>query len=285
MHIIEGTHGILAPIQEARWQGCSIGFVPTMGNLHAAHISLMERAREIAGFTVASIFVNPFQFGQDEDYGSYPRTLEADIAKLEAIGTDLLFLPAVGDLYPEGLDRVTRVEVPELDRILCGAFRPDLFRGVTTVVSMLFHLVGPDYAVFGEKDYQQTTIIRRMVSDLKMPVEIIMGPTGRETDGLAMSSRNRYLLPQERQRAPVLYRALCEARDSLAGDDTDLAAIRARGMETLKAADLKPDYFEIRRASDLAPPGPDDLGNGGQNLRVLAAAWLGKARLIDNVGV
>nr|VFK03356.1 MAG: pantoate--beta-alanine ligase [Candidatus Kentron sp. H]VFK03678.1 MAG: pantoate--beta-alanine ligase [Candidatus Kentron sp. H]VFK06347.1 MAG: pantoate--beta-alanine ligase [Candidatus Kentron sp. H] len=284
MDILKGIGKIGGRIDQARRRGLSIGFVPTMGDLHPGHIALVTRARTLADFTVVSIFVNPFQFAAGEDYEDYPRTLDADIAKLEEAGADLLFLPEIGDLYPDGLDRITRVEVPELSGILCGVSRPTFFRGVATVVSMLFHLVRPDLAVFGEKDYQQLLIIQRMVSDLKMPIKIIPGPTAREADGLAMSSRNRYLTAEERQRAPVLYRALCKARDALTAGDTDVQAIWTRGIETLAAAGLRPDYFEIRRATDLALPTRDELEQGGQDLRVLGATWLGKARLIDNVG-
>lgn len=284
MDIVEGIRGLDKIIQETRRRGLSIGFVPTMGNLHAGHLSLIEHARERAGFTVVSIFVNPFQFGAGEDYQGYPRTLDDDIDKLRKAGVDLLFIPKVDELYPEGLDRITRVEVPEIGKVLCGASRPTLFRGVTTVVSMLFNLVQPTYAVFGEKDYQQLLIIKRMVSDLKMPVEIIPVPTTRESDGLAMSSRNGYLTHQERQRAPLLYKTLCEARDSLAAGNADIEAIRAAGVETLAKANFNPDYFQIRRATDLAAPEQDDLRQNSLNLRILTAAWLGKTRLIDNIG-
>lgn len=274
-------------IRETRLRGSPIAFVPTMGNLHAGHLSLVKEARARAGFTVASIFINPFQFGAGEDYEGYPRTLDDDIDKLREAGVDLLFTPGVGDLYPQGLEAITRVEVPEIGKILCGASRPTFFRGITTVVSMLFHLVEPTWAFLGEKDYQQLLIIRRMVSDLKMPVEIIPVPTTREADGLAMSSRNGYLTMDERQRAPVLYRALREARDSLAAGkgagEGDIAAIRTREIGILRATGFRPDYFEIRRAADLGVPEAIDLGQEEGNLRILAAAWLGKARLIDNI--
>ncbi|VFM94911.1 MAG: pantothenate synthetase [Candidatus Kentron sp. G] len=285
MDIIGNSHEIYGAIREIRRGNRSIGFVPTMGDLHAGHISLVERAREIAGFTVVSIFVNPFQFGEGEDYQSYPRTLDADIAKLKAVGTDLLFTPKVTDLYPDGLEHITRVEVPAMGKILCGISRPVFFRGITTVVSMLFHLVQPDYAIFGEKDYQQLVIIERMVSDLKMPVEIIPAPTAREADGLAMSSRNGYLTAGERQRAPALYKALCEARDSITAGNVDIEAIQSKGFETLMARGLRPDYFEVRRATDLAVPEREELQQDKQNLRIIAAALLGKARLIDNIAV
>nr|VFJ94057.1 MAG: pantothenate synthetase [Candidatus Kentron sp. LFY] len=285
MHIIRGIQGIGDVIDNARARGTTIAFVPTMGNLHPGHLSLVARAREIAEFTAVSIFINPFQFSAGEDYGTYPRTLDEDIAKLEKAGVDLLFIPEVGDLYPKGLDSITRVEVPEIDKILCGASRPTFFRGVATVVSMLFHLVGPDYAAFGEKDYQQLVIIQRMVSDLKIPVRIIPVPTIREIDGLAMSSRNGYLNEEERRLAPTLYRTLRDAGASLTTGNSDLDAIRAKGLETLTAAGFRPDYFEIRRAVDLAIPGQGDSEEDDRDLRILAAAWLDKTRLIDNIAV
>nr|VFJ60754.1 MAG: pantothenate synthetase [Candidatus Kentron sp. DK] len=280
MDIVQDISRLRGLIGESRNRGLPVGFVPTMGNLHAGHLSMVEEVRRRGEFAVVSIFVNPFQFGPGEDYDSYPRTLDEDAEKLRRVGADLLFTPGVGDLYPEGLDRVTRVEVPEMGKTLCGQSRPTFFRGVTTVVSILLHLVGPDYALFGEKDYQQLLIIRRMVSDLKMPITIVPFPTVREEDGLAMSSRNRYLTFDERQRAPMLYRTLRAMGDSLAAGGSDHAAIRADGMDALTSAGFIPDYLEIRRATDLTPPEPGD-----RNLRILGAAWLGKARLIDNVGV
>nr|VFK19527.1 MAG: pantothenate synthetase [Candidatus Kentron sp. LPFa]VFK33692.1 MAG: pantothenate synthetase [Candidatus Kentron sp. LPFa] len=291
MMISRGIRDIGNIIEDARSRGLRVAFAPTMGNLHPGHLALVARAREIAQFTVVSIFVNPFQFGAGEDYGIYPRTLDDDIAKLEEAGADFLFIPEAIDLYPKGLDSITRVEVPGIDKILCGASRPTFFRGVTTVVSMLFHLVRPDCAVFGEKDYQQLVIIERMVSDLKMPIRIIPVPTLRESDGLAMSSRNGYLNREERRLASTLYGALREASASLTAGDTDRDAIRAKGLETLAALGFRPDYFEIRRAADLAIPGQRDPGEAGtheekdRNLRILAAAWLGKTRLIDNIAV
>nr|VFK54585.1 MAG: pantothenate synthetase [Candidatus Kentron sp. TUN]VFK57625.1 MAG: pantothenate synthetase [Candidatus Kentron sp. TUN] len=286
MRTIRGIREIGDVIKGVRARGLRVAFVPTMGNLHPGHLALVARAREITEFTAVSIFVNPFQFGAGEDFQTYPRTLDDDIAMLQEAGADFLFIPQVIDLYPKGLDSITRVEVPEIDKILCGEFRPTFFRGVTTVVSMLFHLVQPDYAILGEKDYQQLVIIKRMVSDLKMPVRIVPIPTMRESDGLAMSSRNIYLDEDERRLAPTLYETLREAVASLMIGDTDLNAIRAKGIKTLKAAGFRPDYFEIRRAIDLAVPGQGDTGKAdNRNLRILAAAWLGKTRLIDNIPV
>jgi len=260
-----------------RRDGRRIAFVPTMGNLHSGHISLLEKARELADRTIASIFVNPIQFGRGEDYENYPSTLDQDRKKLEASNLDLLFMPNLKELYPGGVDEDTRVNVPGLSSILCGKFRPGHFSGVATVVSKLLINVTPDYALFGEKDYQQLLIIRQMVSDLCIPTEIIGMPIIREADGLAMSSRNAYLNKSERKIAPVIYKTLQAAATRLQGRDFAFAAIEAEGMAALEKAGLKPEYFSIRRAADLSEPGLDD-----HELSILVAVWLGSARLIDN---
>jgi pantoate--beta-alanine ligase len=263
-----------------RWrsEGRRVAFVPTMGNLHAGHVSLIEAARRYGDRFVASIFVNPMQFGPNEDYAQYPRTPTQDARMLTDAGCNLMFMPDVAAIYPNGSERATRVDVPSLSRILDGEFRPGHFEGVSTIVSTLFHIVEPDVAVFGEKDFQQLTIIRRMVADLLMPVEIVGAPTVRDTDGLAMSSRNQYLTPAERQTAPIIYQTLQAAARRLEGGDTDFASIEGAGLATLKNAGLKPDYFSIRQAHDLAVPTADT-----RHLVVLIAARLGKARLIDNI--
>ena len=261
------------------WRGERIALVPTMGNLHEGHLRLVDTAREHGDRVVVSIFVNPLQFGPGEDYERYPRTLEEDQAKLEARGADLLFAPPVDEIYRRPLAESTFVEVPEITTILCGASRPGHFRGVTTVVAKLFNLVQPDVAVFGEKDYQQLQVIRRMVADLDFPVEIVGVPIVREADGLALSSRNAYLSPQERVRAPQLYCSLCEVRDAIVAGERDFTALCRRQWERLRQAGFRPDYFEIRRA-DLGEAGPDD-----RPLVILAAAWLGQTRLIDNLQV
>lgn len=267
-------------LAERRSAGNRIVLVPTMGNLHRGHLSLVRRARASGDYVVASIFVNPFQFGENEDFDSYPRTLGPDLRQLEALHCDLVFIPKLKEIYPRGPEQVTRVEVPELSSILCGQQRPGFFRGVATVVNILFNLVRPHAAVFGEKDYQQLLVIRRMVEDLRMGIEILSVETVREPDGLAMSSRNNYLTPAEREQAPKLYQALDEARDRLRGGEGDFNTVETRGNQALRAAGFKPDYFAVRRALDLGAPRPDH-----EPLRVLAAAWLGKARLIDNVAV
>jgi pantoate--beta-alanine ligase len=267
-------------IAEWRGRGSRIAFVPTMGNLHEGHMSLIGKAREACDRIVASIFVNPLQFGPDEDYQVYPRTLDADADMLERAGVHLLFAPSVAEMYPRGEDAATRVVVPQLSDILCGAHRPGHFGGMATVVCKLLNMVGADVAVFGEKDYQQLMIVRRMVEDLRIPTRIVSAPTFRETDGLAMSSRNRYLTPEERRTASVLHRALRTAADALRSGRRDYGHIGAEGQRALLAAGFRPNYFEVRRAHDLRPPEPD-----ANELVVLAAAWLGKARLIDNVQV
>jgi pantoate--beta-alanine ligase len=278
MRVLPGISEVGSVVRVERERGRRIAFVPTMGNLHEGHLALVRQANEVADFTVVSIFVNPFQFGEGEDYGTYPRTLDADVAALETVGVDLVFVPEVADFYPNGLDRVTRVEVPDLGSILCGEFRPGFFRGVTTVVSMLFNVVQPDAAVFGEKDYQQFVVIKRMVDDLKMPIEIVPGPTVREPDGLAMSSRNVYLTSDERRRAPILQQALCTARDALLNGERRFQVLENKGLAKLRDNGFRPDYFAIRRADNLTVPESEDC-----ELQILAAAWLGSARLIDNV--
>jgi pantoate--beta-alanine ligase len=262
------------------WQreGRRVAFVPTMGNLHAGHVSLIEAARRHGERFVASIFVNPMQFGANEDFAHYPRTPRDDERMLAAAGCDLMFMPEVSEVYPHGAARATRIEVPGLSRILEGEFRPGHFEGVSTVVAKLFHIVEPQIAVFGEKDFQQLTIIRRMVADLCMPVEIIAAPTVRDADGLAMSSRNQYLTAAERARVPVIYATLAAAARRLGAGDADFASIERSGFTELEAAGMHPDYFSIRSAADLAHPAAHE-----RELVVLAAARLSKARLIDNI--
>ena len=266
----------------AAWKraGERVAFVPTMGNLHRGHLHLVERARERAPRTVASIFVNPTQFGPNEDFAGYPRTLDDDSRQLAAVGLDLLFAPGVAEMYPRPLDEMTQVTVPELSGILCGASRPIHFRGVATVVSKLFNMAQPDVALFGEKDWQQLMVIRRLVADLDFPVEIVGVPTVREADGLALSSRNGYLTAEERAIAPVLYATLTASAERLRAGERDCERLTSEAKARLAAAGFRPDYFEIRRACDLRPP-----ADGDTDLRILAAAWLGRARLIDNLAV
>jgi pantoate--beta-alanine ligase len=263
-----------------RWraEGRRIAFVPTMGNLHAGHVSLIEMARRHGDRFLASIFVNPMQFGPNEDFAHYPRTPAQDARMLAEAGCDLMFMPDVVEIYPNGSERATRVEVPGLSSVLDGEFRPGHFEGVATVVAKLFHIAEPDVAVFGEKDFQQLTIIRRMVADLCMPIGIIAAPTVREPDGLAMSSRNQYLTDEERRKAPLIHQLLTAAVDRLRAGDRDFAAIERAGITALEQAGFRTDYFAVRRADDLSTPDTDTL-----HLVVLVAARLGRARLIDNL--
>jgi pantoate--beta-alanine ligase len=263
----------------ARWrsQGERIGFVPTLGNLHAGHFSLIEIARQHSDRVVASVFVNPTQFGPNEDFASYPRTLPDDQRGLEAAKCDLLFAPSVEEVYPFGAASTVRVEVPGISETLDGAARPGHFAGVATVVTKLFNLVQPDVAVFGQKDYQQLLVIRRMVADLCVPIRIIGAPTLREANGLAMSSRNQYLTSEERERAAIILRTLHAMRDQTRRGNA-IADVEKSAADALIAAGLKPDYAVIRRADDLADPDP-----GERHLVALIAARLGRARLIDNL--
>lgn len=266
--------------QLAKWRqaGERIAFVPTMGNLHAGHLSLVAHARELAERVVASIFVNPLQFGQGEDLDAYPRTPEEDALKLQQAGVDLLFRPQEAEVYPQGREGLTFVEVPGISDILCGASRPGHFRGVATVVAKLFNMVQPDVACFGEKDYQQLTVLRRMVAELNFPIEIVGVATEREADGLAMSSRNGYLTAEERRIAPQLYQSLQALAGQLRAGNRNWALLEQQARERLAGAGLRPDYVSIRRAADLGPPGPAETA-----LVILAAAFLGRARLIDNL--
>ena len=267
-----------ALVRDWRFAREGIAFVPTMGNLHAGHASLIGAAHLHGRRVVASVFVNPLQFGPNEDYAAYPRTPDEDAALLEAQGVDVLFLPTVEEMYPQGVAGSTIVDVPELSGILCGAVRPGHFQGVATVVVKLLNLVQPDVGIFGEKDYQQLTIIRRSIEDLCLPVRIVGAPTVRADDGLALSSRNRYLSPQERAIAPEVYRALDRARRRLESGDADVAGIESEGLAALVKAGFRPDYFEVRMAGTLAKPHGSNV-----DVVVLTAARLGRARLIDNV--
>ena len=263
-----------------RRAGLKVAFVPTMGNLHAGHVSLIEAARRHGERFVASIFVNPMQFGPNEDFAHYPRTPSEDARMLADAGCSLMFMPDAAEIYPHGAERATRVEVPQLSRILEGEFRPGHLEGVTTVVTKLFNIVEPQVAVFGEKDFQQLTVIRRMVVELRMPVEIVAAPTVRDADGLAMSSRNQYLTAAERAQAPAIYATLAAAAQRLRAGETDFGGIERAGLQALEAAGFRPDYFSIRQADDLSAAAP-----AARQLVVLTAARLGKARLIDNVQV
>ncbi len=265
-------------LDQVRRAGKRIALVATMGNLHEGHMQLIRLAKAQADFVVASIFVNPLQFGLNEDWEQYPRTLERDSAMLSTEGCDLLFCPTENDMYPNGMETQTKVEVPTMTNILCGASRPGHFLGVTTVVAKLFNMTQPDIAIFGIKDYQQLTVIRRMVEDLSIPVQLVAAPIARAEDGLALSSRNGYLTTEERPRAIALYQALSRVREVLQAGRRDYAQLEKEAQEQLALAGMRPDYFSIRQAKTLEPATADD-----SDLVVLGAVYLGKTRLIDNV--
>ena len=280
MIVVKTVADLRAAVNRARGEGKRIGFVPTMGNLHDGHIALVRTAGQRAEFVVASIFVNPLQFGPNEDLASYPRTLAADQDKLVEAGCHLLFAPDVEEMYPNGQGLQTLVSVPGVSEGLCGGSRPGHFDGVSTVVSKLFNMVQPDLAVFGEKDFQQLAVIRTMVRDLNMPIQIIGAPIVRAEDGLALSSRNGYLSPTERASAPALYRTLCQMAEALRNGESDYPALLRKGRDALEAAGMRPDYLEIRSATDLQPATAET-----RERVILAAAFLGKTRLIDNLQV
>lgn len=280
MKIVSDVAALRAQVRRWRAAGETVGFVPTMGNLHAGHLALVTQARQRTHRCIVSIFVNPMQFGQGEDFSSYPRTLEDDRAKLVGAHVDLLFTPGADEIYPHGPQNQTRVEVPGLSDILCGESRPGHFVGVATVVCKLLNMVQPELAIFGEKDYQQLLVIRRMVEDLAFPVEVMGVATAREVDGLAKSSRNAYLSNSERQLAPQLYRTLQKIAESIVAGHRDYMLLEREARADLQAAGLQPDYVAVRRAVDLAIPEAGD-----RCLRVLAAAYLGRARLIDNLPI
>ncbi|MGE7992687.1 pantoate--beta-alanine ligase [Pseudomonas sp. NPDC089554] len=278
MNTVKTVLELRAAVARARGEGKRIGFVPTMGNLHSGHAALVVKAAQRADFVVASIFVNPLQFGAGEDLDKYPRTLAADQEKLLEAGCHLLFAPTVDEMYPDGMSVQTRVAVPQLSEGLCGASRPGHFEGVATVVSKLFNMVQPDLAVFGEKDYQQLAVIRAMVRDLNMPIQIIGEPTVRAEDGLALSSRNGYLSAEQRATAPVLYRVLSQLAEALRRGRRDYAALLAEGQAQLVDAGFRADYLDVRHAVNLRPAQVDD-----RDLVILGAAYLGSTRLIDNL--
>ncbi|GEN23535.1 pantothenate synthetase [Halomonas cupida] len=278
MHIHADIQELRAALLPHRRAGQRIGLVPTMGNLHRGHLALVETARAQCDVVVASIFVNPLQFGPNEDLDNYPRTLEDDLASLREAGCDLVFTPTPSTMYPRGMGSQSLVRVPEVSEGLCGGSRPGHFDGVSTVVSMLFHIVQPDVACFGEKDYQQLAVIRRMVSDLHLPIEIIGVPTVREDSGLALSSRNGYLSDDQHATAARLQSTLMELREQLeAGADIDRQLLQ--GLTSLRQAGFEPDYLELRTP---------DLGQVTATTRdaiLLVAARLGPTRLIDNLSL
>jgi pantoate--beta-alanine ligase len=265
-------------IAEWREAGDTIALVPTMGNLHKGHMSLISLAAEYAEHVIVSIFVNPTQFGPNEDYTNYPRMPEVDSRKLARAGIDILFAPSVEEIYPHGLENSAQVLVPELSDQLCGASRPGHFLGVTSVVSRLFNICIPDVAVFGNKDYQQLVILRRMVEDLHIPVKLLAGETERDANGLALSSRNEKLDEVQRAAAAIIYQALDDAATALRTGQNDFVNVEKTAIETISVAGLDPEYVAIRNAADLSMP-----QENSPRLAILAAAHLGGVRLIDNV--
>lgn len=276
MHIVKTVSELRDAVRAWRSTGLSIALVPTMGNLHDGHLALVREARTKADKVVVSIFVNPTQFGVGEDFETYPRTEHEDRVKLEASGADLLFLPDVSEVYAQGAKTV--VSVAGLSKRYCGEFRPGHFDGVATVVCKLFNMVQPDVALFGRKDFQQLTVIKTMVRDLDIPVEIVGVETVREASGLAMSSRNGYLSAEEKTNAAKLYQSLCVARDAILAGRQSFQEVERNAILFLQASGFQPDYFNVCRSSDLEQARPDDA-----ELVLLTAARLGKTRLIDNL--
>ncbi|KPZ64134.1 Pantothenate synthetase [Pseudoalteromonas sp. P1-16-1b] len=280
MQSITEIKSLRSQVKAWRQAGLSVALVPTMGNLHRGHFSLVEKAKTLADKVVVSIFVNPMQFGANEDLDSYPRTLDADKQGLADLETDILFIPSVETIYPNGLGAQSFVDVPGISMGYCGGSRPGHFKGVATVVTKLFNLVQPDYACFGEKDFQQLQVVKTMATDLSIPVEIIGVPTMREVSGLAMSSRNGYLSTEERQTAPVLFNTLKHCAQQLKNGNKDFATLESEAKSALEDAGLKPDYFSIAQRDTLKAATLEDT-----RFVILAAAFLGSVRLIDNIQV
>ncbi|MCW8885098.1 MAG: pantoate--beta-alanine ligase [Motiliproteus sp.] len=278
MQTISTIAELRSQIRAARMAGKRIGFVPTMGNLHEGHISLVTEAHKHADLVVASIFVNPLQFGENEDLDNYPKTLENDQAMLSANDCHLLFAPTVKEMYPDGKGIETLVEVPALSNTHCGASRPGHFRGVSTVVTKLFGIVQPDVAVFGQKDFQQLAVIRRMTEDLSLGVKIVGVPTARNEFGLALSSRNGYLSDEQLHTAINLSKTLNWAKDEIISGNRNYSGIQDSANQRLQDAGFKPDYFTVCEQKDLTPASDKD-----NKIVILAAAYMGPARLIDNL--
>ena len=280
MEAVTRIQSVRERVAEWRAAGQRVALVQTMGCLHKGHLALIAEARHRTPRVVVSVFVNPLQFGPQEDFGRYPRTIEHDKELAGEAGADLVFAPTTFEIFPTGFERSTRVDVPELSRILEGQFRPSHFEGVATIAAKFLQIVQPDVAVLGEKDYQHLVIVRRLVADLCMPVEIAAVPVIRDHDGLAYGARNRFLAPRERNLAPRLYEALRNARRRLADGERDFAALQEAGLRELERAGFAPDYFSIRQSGDLLPPRYET-----RDVVVLAAARLGSTRLVDCVQV
>jgi pantoate--beta-alanine ligase len=265
-------------VKTARSQGKSIALIPTMGNLHEGHLQLIRQARDRYDFLVCSIFVNPLQFGANEDLGAYPRTLEADRESLEVENCDSLFLPSVEEIYGDNLELQTIIKVPGLTEKFCGSSRPGHFDGVATVVTKLFNMVQPDAAFFGLKDYQQFLVIQKLTQDLALDIKIHGIETHREESGLAMSSRNNYLSKEQRQQAANLYSCLKDCAEKIAAGNSEFEQLEKTAKKALQKVSLKPDYFQVCDADTLQPPSPVT-----SHFAILAAAYIGKSRLIDNI--
>lgn len=278
MQSVETISALRAQVKAWREHRQTIAFVPTMGNLHQGHLSLVRKASELADRVVVSIFVNPLQFDDKADLSAYPRTVKADIHMLSSVDCDVIFTPTLDVMYPSGMASHTNVLAPDMDDKLCGLKRPGHFDGVATVVTKLLNIVQADIALFGEKDYQQLLLIKRLVRDLNIPVDILGSPTFREESGLAMSSRNQYLTEQQREQASALYQTLLSVKQRIELGEQDFPALQLEALAKLQALGFEAEYVDIRRADDLA-----QAISGDKNLRVLAAARLGKARLIDNI--
>lgn len=267
-------------IQHWKNHGKSIAFIPTMGNLHQGHISLIEKGQSLCDHTICSIFVNPMQFGPNEDFNHYPRTLERDIDQLEAIGCDLVYLPAASELYPDGLEKITQVQVTDLTGIFEGAHRPGHFTGVATIVLKLLNIVRPDVSIFGKKDFQQYRVISKMVEDLNLEVDIIGAETTREPNGLATSSRNQYLSDDQKELASLIYRTLKESAASITAGENTFDKLEQRAIERLNQAGFETDYFCVCNVETLERASPED-----RRLVILVTARLGETRLLDNIEI
>lgn len=267
-------------IQHWKNHGKSIAFIPTMGNLHQGHISLIEKGQSLCDHTICSIFVNPMQFGPNEDFNHYPRTLERDIVQLEAISCDLIYLPAASELYPDGLEKITQVQVTDLTGIFEGAHRPGHFTGVATIVLKLLNIVRPDVSIFGKKDFQQYRVISKMVEDLNLEVDIIGAETTREPNGLATSSRNQYLSDDQKELASLIYRTLKESAASITAGENTFDKLEQRAIERLNQAGFETDYFCVCNVETLERASPED-----RRLVILVTARLGETRLLDNIEI
>src|SRR5690554_552828 len=280
MRVFHRIDSLRSALAQERAAGKRIGLVPTINNLHDAHLALVRQAQVSCDCVVASIFVNRLQFGLNEDWDRYPRTLAEDTVKLEAVGCDMLFCPDETEMYPNGMDQQTRVVAPSMTDVLCGASRPGHFEGVTTVVTKLFNIVQPEEAVFGLKDYQQLAVIRRMVEDLCLPISITAGEVYRETDGLALSSRNTFITAVERPRVKVLYQTLCWLREQIVTGNRAYLALTEQGRERIEAEGFRVDYLQVCNSRTLLPAAHDDT-----ELTILGAIYTEAARLIDNLSL